>query len=155
MLEEKLKVDAFNNYEIVLNKHHNKIYIYVIIMLFWLLLILGMSAFYSYHPYLNVNSQVLLKNENTYLKAYIKEEDASKINDRKIFINGQSYRYKSISIGDEFVLDEKYQKYYEVLFEIELDTKYKINNNIINLNIQLPKTTIFKRIINKIKKGLI
>lgn len=155
MLVDSFKIDAFNNYEIVLNKHHNKIYAYVMVMFLCMLITLVMSVFYKYHPYLNVNSQVILENSNTYLKAYIKEEDVGKITNRKIFINGKSYKYKSISIGNEFVLDEKYQKYYEVLFEIELDTKYKINNNIINLNIQLSKTTLFKHIINKIQKGMI
>ena len=50
------------------------------------------------------------------------------------------------------IIDNK--NYYEIVLNINLEDKYKIDNNILEIYIELEKTTLLKEIFNFLKKGL-
>lgn len=109
---------------------------------------------YQYHSYNNLKVKILKDGNDYYLKALILEENINNINNTYLIINNKKYKYKVKSISEDYLLDEKYNKYYEVLIESKIDSNLIINNNIIDASIEMPKTTFLKKQIEKIKKGM-
>ena len=109
---------------------------------------------FKYYPYINLKAIVQVDNNNYHLRTLVEEDEINDINQNIIIINGNKYKYKVKNISEEYILDEKYNKYYEVILESKIDSKLVINNNIIDINIQKPQTTFLKQIIKKIKKGM-
>lgn len=96
--------------------------------------------------------QVIIYDNKYYIKTYIEEDKINIIYNNLIFDNDNT-KYKIKSLGDEyFIFNNK--KYYEVNLLFDLDYKYLINNNILELYFIEEKTTLFKSFINKIKKGM-
>ena len=86
-------------------------------------------------------------------KPYLREQ-IENINQENLIINNKKNKYKIKNISEEFILDEKYNRYYEVVLETKIEQDLIINNNIINISIELPKETFFQKLIKKIKKGM-
>ena len=71
-----------------------------------------------------------------------------------LIFNDKKIKFKIKSLGNEYIIDNKSNKYYEVNLLFDLDYKYLINNNVIDIYFEEEKTTLYKEIKNKIKKGL-
>ena len=68
-------------------------------------------------------------------------------NNKKIIIEGENFAYKNIIIND-IVFNDTY--YFEVLFDVDLNNKYNIQNNLVDFKISLDKKTILKYMLSKI-----
>lgn len=148
-------IDIFYNSEIILRRKSFKIKYYIISMFILVTSLLIFVSYFKYYPYINLKAIVQIENNNYYLRTLVDEEQIDDINQNIVIINGNEYKYKVKNISGEYILDERYNKYYEVLLESKIDSNLVINNNIIDINIQKPKTTFLKQIIKKIKKGMI
>lgn len=146
-------IDIFYNSEIIIKRKQPKIIIYNIIILISLSLLLLFSCFYTYHPYLNLKASVVTNNQDYYLKVLISENDMDKLNNTNLLIKNKNYKYEIKEISSS-LLDANYNKYYEILIICNINKSLRINNNIININIKLPKTTYMKKLIQEFKKGM-
>lgn len=148
-------IDIFNNSAIILKrKRPSYIFVYVLIMMVCICIFISLSVLYNYHRYLNYLGRVVINDDEYVIKILIKEDEIPFLKGHTLTINNQEEKYEIINISDEYRVDEKYRKYYEVTIKSKIDDKLIINNNIINLYIKLPKTTLFKEVKKKIKKGL-
>ena len=76
----------------------------------------------------------------------------SYIKDR-LYIDNKKYDFEIKEISKDYmIIDNK--NYYEIVLNINLEDKYKIDNNILEIYIELEKTTLLKEIFNFLKKGL-
>lgn len=147
-------IDIFYNSEIILRRKSFKIKYYIISMFILIIVLLIFISCFKYYPYINLKATLRIENNNYHLRTLLEEEQINDINQTTLIINGNEYKYKVKNISEEYILDEKYNKYYEVLLESKIDSTLVINNNIIDINIQKPQTTFLKQIIKKIKKGM-
>ena len=147
-------IDIFYNSEIIFRKQSFKIRYYIYFMLVLIIELIIFSCFFKYNSY-NKFKAVILKNSNDYyLKILVAEEDLANINTNILIINNKEYIYKIKNISSDYVLDETFNKYYEVLLELKIEPKLVINNNIIDIKIKGIKTTFIKEVIKKIKRGM-
>lgn len=147
-------IDIFYNSETILRRKSFKIKCYIISIFILLIVLLLFISCFKYNPYLKLKAIVIKENNSYYLKTLVTQEQVNDINQNNLIINDKKYKYKIKNMSNEYILDEKYNKYYEVLLEAQIETKLVINNNIIDINIEKPKTTFLKQIIEKIKKGM-
>lgn len=148
-------IDIFNNINTIKNKSVNK-YIsnYIIIIIFLVLSFIIVSIKYEYNNKYHIIGQVIIDDNKYYIKTYIEENKINLIYNDLIF-NNNKVDFKIKSFGNEYLVDEKNIKYYEVNLLFELEYKYLINNNIIDIYFKEEKTTLYKQLKKKIKKGMI
>ena len=109
-------------------------------------------AKYEYTKKYYITGYIIIEDDNYYIKTYIKEEKINLIYNDLIF-NNNKVNFKVKSLGSEYIFDGN-NKYYEVNLEFKLDKKKNNNNNILNMYFKEKKTTLYKEIKRKLKKGL-
>ena len=123
-------IDIYNNSSVImLKKVPVKIISWITILLVFLIFILVFGIFFTYNKYEKCIG--IVRGNNIVL-----ELSPDKIN----------------KIKDRIIIDNK--NYYEIVLNINLEDKYKIDNNILEIYIELEKTTLLKEIFNFLKKGL-
>lgn len=142
-------INIYYNSSIILDrKIPSKIVSWVTILIGLLIFILLFGNFIGYKKYQKVVGIV----KNNTIIVLIEPNMINKIQ-RTLIINNKEYNFEINSISEDYtILDNK--NYYEMILDIDLDNKYKINNNILELNIELGKTTLIKEIIIFLKKGM-
>lgn len=148
-------IDIFYNSEIIQRRNSFKIKYYIISMTSLLIGLLIFISCFKYNPYINLNAMIIKENNSYYLKTLVNLEQINDINQTHIIISNKKYKYKVKNISEDYILDEKYNRYYEVLLESNIDSKLIIDNNIINISIEMPKTTFLNQIIKRIKKEVV
>ena len=148
-------IDIFYNSEIIQRRKTFKIKYYIISMTSLLIGLLIFISCFKYNPYINLNAMIIKENNTYYLKTLVNPEQINDINQKHIIISNKKYKYKVKNISEDYILDEKYNRYYEVLLESDIDSKLIIDNNIINISIEMPKTTFLNQIIKRIKKEVV
>ena len=136
------KLDIYNNSAIILEKKTPKKIISWITILIILTLIFLFLSFLPFNLYKTKVGYVNIVDNNSYIVLPIDESDFPFDKSNKLYIKNKEYSYKVVSIEDNLVL-----------LDINLDDNLKIQNNIVKLNILKDRTTLFKIIKNKIKKG--
>lgn len=136
------KLDIYNNSAIILEKKTPKkiiSWITILVILMVLFVVFSIVPFNIYKPFIGkvniTNGQILVGLDLNY-------SDFPFNHYNKLYIKNREYSYKIVSIEDNIVL-----------LDINLDENLKIQNNIVNVNILKDRTTIFKIIKNKLKKG--
>ena len=147
-------IDIFYNSEIILRRKSLKIKYYIISMFILMTILINFLIFYRYNPYLNLKAIVIVEDNNYYLRTLTSESQINDINANTLIISNKKCKYEVKNISEDYILDENYNKYYEVLLDAKIDKKLIINNNIIDISIEQPKTTFAKELIKKIKKGM-
>ena len=136
------KLDIYNNSAIILDKKTPKkiiSWITILIILTILFIIFSLIPFNIYKPLIGY---VDINNDNSYIVLDIDYSDFPVSNKNKLYIKNKKYDYEIILIEkDKLILD------------INLEDNLKIQNNIVTVNILKNRTTLFKIIKNKIKKG--
>lgn len=138
----------YNSSVILERKTPKKIISWITILILLLIFILIFGFFFEYTKY---EKTVGIVKENT-LITFIDPIKINKLN-KKIIIENKKYDYTINSISEDYTILEN-KNYYEVILDVNLEDKYKINNNILEINIELEKTTLIKEIINFFKKGM-
>lgn len=143
-------IDIYENKSIILNqKIPNRIISWTTILIILTLFILIFGNLYKFDKYLNYNA--VIQNNNIILLI-----EKNKINNLKgqVMFNKKNYDFDIKEISEQdYYQDNKYYK--QVILDMNLEDKYKIENNILNLYFKDKKTTLIKEIIDFIKKGLI
>ena len=142
MKEKMDSIDIYNNSAIILNNKIPKKIISWITILVLILVIFIIFSFIPFNIYKSYFGYIKIENNNAYLIANLEDGDFPVIKNKILYINGQKYEYEFIGIEDK-----------ELILKIELDESLKIDNNIVRANILKTRTTLFKIIKNKIKKG--
>ena len=125
MLRED-NIDIYNNRAIILeNKTPSLIKSWIIILTLLSILFITI-LFIPYNRYITYNGYVMLKDDNSYISLNINKNDFPIKNKNKLYIENDEYNYKIISI-------EK-------------------NNLVLSINLK-DRTTLFKKIKTRIKKG--
>jgi len=135
-------IDIYNNSAIILNKKTPFIINSWIIILIILLLLFVILSFIPFNIYKTYNGYIILEDNKSYISLLIDESDFPINKDNKLYIKKNKYKYRIINIEDN-----------NVILEVKLKNNIQINNNIVTVNIQKNRTTLFKIIKNKIKKG--
>ncbi|MBQ2946483.1 MAG: hypothetical protein IJE04_01345 [Bacilli bacterium] len=136
------KLDVYNDSSIILEKKiHKKIisWVTILVILLVLLVVFSMVPFNIYKP---VIGKVNITDNKTFLELDLNYSGFPVNRYNKLYIRNKEYNYKIVSIEDNILL-----------LDINLDESLKIQNNIVNVNVLKNRTTIFKIIRNKIKKG--
>lgn len=136
------KLDIYNDSAIILEKKTPKKIISWITILIILLSLFVSSSMVPFNIYKPVYGKVNITNTGTLVELNFSGSDFPFDKSNKLYIKNKEYSYKVVSIEDNLVL-----------IDINLDDNLKIQNNIITMNILKNRTTIFKIIKNKIKKG--
>lgn len=147
-------ISVFDNSEIIMRRTNFKIIIYNTILFISLIIFVFLICFKNYHSYYNLKALVIKNEHEYYLKTLVLETDIDKINNTTLIIDNKEHKYKIKSISKEYLVDENYNKYYEVLLTCRIDKSLQINNNVIDINIKLPKTTYIKNLFKQMKKGM-
>ena len=135
-------IDIYNNSAIILNKKTPSIinsWIIVLIILSLLFIIISFIPFNIYNSY---DGYLIEENNKYYVSLLVNKSDFPINKNNKLYIKTDSYKYDIISIEDN-----------NVFLSINLKDDIKINNNIVVVNILKDKTTLFKMLKKKIKKG--
>ena len=136
------KLDIYNDSAIILEKKTPKkiiSWITILVILMGLIVVFSMVPFNIYKPFIgkvNITGNKILVG----LDLNYSDFPVSRYN--KLYIKNKEYSYRVVSIEDNILF-----------LDINLDDNLKIQNNIITMNILKNRTTIFKIIKNKIKKG--
>ena len=135
-------IDIYNNSAVILNNKNPSLIKYWITILIILCLLFLVLLFIPFNIYSNYIGHVILKQNETYINITLDKSDFPINKDNKLYIKDKSYKYNVIHIEDN-----------SVLINIKLEENIRINNNILVVNILKNRTTIFKIVKNKIKKG--
>lgn len=92
---------------------------------------------------------IVKKDDNYNLYIYVKEVEVSYLHESKLLIDKKEYEFSINEISDEFYLINN-SNYYLVKLNLNLDAKYLINNNILNIVIKSYQTTLYQ----EFRKGL-
>ena len=136
------KIDIYNDSAIILEKKTpRKIisWITILIILLCLFIVFSTIPFNIYKPFIG---KVNITKNKTFLILNLNNSGFPITKHNKLYIKNKEYNYEIVSIEDNILL-----------IDINLDNSLKIQNNIIKVNILKERTTIFKIIKNKIKKG--
>lgn len=121
--------------------------IWLIIVLILISIFLMVAKMYSYNKYLSYYGQVM---EDKTIKILILKEDMDKLTNNLIINKKRKYCITS-KVSTSYMLDNNYNKYYEVFYKCDLSNVS--DEYIFDIKIDLGKTTIMEEIKNKIKKG--
>ncbi len=94
----------------------------------------------------------VIKEKNNYYVSLYQAVDSYEPLESGLKINGKDVYYEVINISDEYIINN--QKYYQLILKVDLDKKYKIENNLVKLDFKLPKKTVFEILKEKFKKGM-
>lgn len=135
-------IKIYNDSAIILNRKTPKGIISWITILIILLIIITMLFCIPFNIYKNFRGYVAIKENYSYLNLFLNESDFPIYKDNKLYIKDTMYNYEIVSIIDN-----------EVILKVDLDDNIKINDNVVLANILTDRTTVFKILKNKIKKG--
>jgi len=133
---------------IILTKTASFIKYYIVILMFILLTLFSIVIFYQYHKYENYFGYIG-KEGDYYIGLYLEDNAISKLASNVLLIDNQEFKYDKIDISSEYYIENN-NKYRLVKLYGNIDKKYLIINNIVNIKVQKPKTTLLKQI----KKGM-
>lgn len=135
-------INIYNNSAMILNKKTPKqvySWITILILLVIISIILFSIPFNIYKTYLG---SLILDNDKTYIKLSLNNNDFPIKKKNKLYIENDCYNYEVININN-----------LEVLLSINLKDEIRINNNLVVVNVLKKRTSVFKIIKEKIKKG--
>ena len=138
MKPKEYNIDIYNNSGFILNKDISFFEKSWIIILISLIILFTIFMFIPFNVYKTYNGYV--ENDNVYL--IIENRDFPVNKNNKLYIENNLYKYEIISINNNIVN-----------IDVKLNKEINIENNIFKVNVLKDRTSIFKIIKNKIKKG--
>lgn len=140
----------FNNFSYILNKKTSKsIIIWILFLIIGSLIFLIIAFNYKFNLYENYNGYIKKNDDSYYTIIYLEESKINEVLKYDLLVDKVKYEYEILDISEDYYLVLE-KPYYQVTLKIDLNDKLLIDNNIINIVFEKPKTTIFQ----EIKKGL-
>lgn len=147
-------MNNINSY-IIINKKTNfitKIFIYISLSI---LISLTIVLNFNYKKYYYTKSNVTKINSNYNLVLYLSPEKLKIIkNNDSVFIDNKKYNYKINSISNEYIISNDFNNYIEVILDINLKEKDKINNNILEIKFLESNKKLFYYLKEYLKEGV-
>ena len=106
--------------------------------------------FYKYNKFYQINGVVVKTENDNYIQVLIKDEDLDLIKDYDLIMNHKQIEFCHQATTLFYTDTGKIYREVKLLF----NNNYE-NNEIISLTFMSPKTTIFKQIKEKIRKGMV
>ncbi|MDO4963269.1 MAG: hypothetical protein Q4E75_04145 [bacterium] len=142
MMDEGMdKIDIYNDSAIILDKTTPKkiiSWITILIFLTTIFIIISLIPLNTYKTYIGT---IKIDNGNSYI--LLNDCDFPIKNNNYLYIKSKKYFYKVENISDGYIA-----------LSLKLENNIKINNNKVLVNILDDRTSLYKVIKNKIKKGL-
>ena len=135
-------LDIYNDSAIILEKKTPKKIISWITILIILTLLFVLFSFLPFNIYKPLVGYVDIVDNSSYLILNLDDSDFPINKSNELYIKNKKYNYKIVKIKED-----------KLILSINLDNNLKIQNNIVTINILKNRTTLFKIIKNKIKKG--
>ena len=136
------KLDIYNDSAIILEKKTPKKIISWITILIILTILFVVFSFIPFNIYKPLYGYVDITNNSSYLILDVNNSDFPVNKNNELYIKNKKYNYKIVKIEED-----------KLILSVNLDNNLKIQNNIITANILKNRTTLFKIIKSKIKKG--
>lgn len=147
-------INTFNNSSIVYRRKENIFIIsWIYIFLIGSIFLCIISLFYKYTVFNIYYAKVVKTKEDNYIYMTVDSDFISIRNRNYLEIDGKETKCKLKMFSDKyFYLNQK--KYWEVTYRCELDEELNVNDNVIEVRVDKRKTTLFKELVSKIKKGV-
>ena len=142
MKEKMDKIDIYNDSAIILsNKTPKRIISWITILVIFLIcfIIFSFVPFNIYKPY---TGYIYIENGESFFASTLEYSDFPVIKNKKLYVEGKKYKYEIVKLENN-----------NLVLKIDLDNNLKVNKNIIIINVLKERTTIFKILKSKIKKG--
>jgi len=136
------KLDIYNDSAIILDKKTPKKIISWITILIVLTVLFIIFSFIPFNVYKPLVGYIDIVDDNSYLILNLNNSDFPVNNDNILYIKNKKYNYEIVSIQEN-----------KLILNVNIEDNLKIQNNALTANILKNKTTLFKIIKNKIKKG--
>lgn len=144
-------INIFDNSEIVMErKVPNKIVSWITILFSLLIMAVIVMCFYSYNRHLNYLG-IIKKEDNIFIKVYVNKSDISRLENQELLVNNTKTNYEIDNVSNTQINTNQGESQYEVTIKL-LDSKFK-DNEVVDLNFKLNKTTFLKELIYLLKKG--
>ena len=122
---------------------YNKIYTFVTMLILIIIFILILSFNTKFDSIFSTKATFIKESET--LKIIVNEEDLAKITDNnRLIIKFKKYEYKVKKIDKKILDSIPIQQYNEILLDLKLEDKYKIENNSLDIKITYDKRTGFE-----------
>lgn len=143
-------IDMYNNSEIILQKKESKLYkIFIIVVLVFLTGAILLMTLYKYDKISKVKAVV----KNSKINLTVTEDNLKLLSNNNVLVNDKEYKVVIESISD-VIYDSNYNTYYEISLYIDLEGSVLVENNVLDINILLGKTTLYQSLKERIKEGI-
>lgn len=136
------KLDIYNDSAIILDKKTPKKIISWITILIILTIMFVVFSFIPFNIYKPLVGYIDIIDNKAYIVLTLNQSDFPVNKDNKLYIKNKQYNYEIVKIEND-----------KLILNIDLDNSLKVQNNMLTVNILKNRTTLFKIIKNKIKKG--
>lgn len=137
----------YNREEFILEKSSPKYLTWYILLLSVLITtIILLAIFYKYPGYKVVYGYL---DQDYNLKINLEEVYLSEFDN--LYLDNKKLNYQIVTISENYILDNNYNKYKELTLKIDLKEEKKIVNNVFQIKLRLKNKTLYERI--KEKKG--
>ena len=123
----------------------------VLIGIFFILIIF--SFVYKIKTYNNYILQIIEKDGEFYVHGFIQIVTSQFVYNDTFLIDNKEYNYEIINIENDYYEDNN-GRYMIVNIKTNLDSKYLINNNFINVKQYNTNDSVFNVMLKRIKKGM-
>lgn len=143
-MEDFIEIKDYKNLKCLIPKktyYWSKLVICIFLISIILICLLKFNYYYE--------TQAMYYENNSMLKINVTNNDLDKITkNNKLIIDNIEYDYNIYKIKNELVNGYNIQQYNEVLIDLNLNNKYKIKNNLIDIKIKYNEKKVFKIIID-------
>lgn len=136
------KIDVYNDSAIILDRRTPKSIISWLTILIVLLVFFSIIIFIPFNIYKSYAGYISIDDNNTYITLNLDESDFPISKKDILYIKDNKYNYKIVSINNN-----------NVMLKANLNSDIEIENNIVLVNILKQRTTLYRILKNKIKKG--
>ena len=151
MRQKYNSIDIFNNSsEIYMRKPESSIATWYNVILITCFILCLISCLYEFKIF-NIYYAKIINNDDNYVYMQVDEDFMSIKNRNYLNIYGEDTKCNLVEFSDNYhILDSK--KYWEVTYKCELPDEINIDGNIIKVQVQMRKTTLFKELVKKIRR---
>jgi len=119
------------------------------LLIIFFLIFLNISFNYKYRIYENYLGYIKKIDDSFKVVIYVLEEEVSNVVNYSMIIEGSKYNFEIENISEEIYLVDNL-KYKEMILDVNLNKKYELENNVINITLEKGHETLW----NKLKKGI-
>lgn len=120
-------------------------FIYSWVVIFILILFIAGFIIFNFDFDFYYDTKATYVKNNSMLKVSVLDDDVKKVtNNNKLIIDDKEYEYDVNKITNQLIQGIDIQKYSDILIDLKLDDKYKVENNLIDIKIKYDNKKIFE-----------